>query len=130
MCRAHLVVKLHLLDLRVREDFEERRVAAALRAELERLERVRSLAADFACFDNDRCEAPDRPSFFSARLTARERFPEGRRRVERWLLRSFCAAAVSAGGGGNFTPALRAFDNPIAMACFAFLTPCFPSLTW
>ena len=105
-------------------------MVAAFRAEFERLGRVRRLAADFACFDNDRCEAPDRPSFFSARLTARERFAEGRRRVERWLELSFCAEAVPFGGGGNFTPALRAFDNPRAMACFAFLTPCFPSLTW
>jgi hypothetical protein len=30
-------------------------------------------------------------------------------------------------GGASFTPALRAFDNPIAIACFADLAPCLPS---
>jgi hypothetical protein len=32
-------------------------------------------------------------------------------------------------GGFKSTPARRAFDNPIAIACFGDLTPCFPSRT-
>jgi hypothetical protein len=32
-------------------------------------------------------------------------------------------------GGPNFTPALRAFESPIAMACFRELTACLPSWT-
>jgi hypothetical protein len=30
-------------------------------------------------------------------------------------------------GSGIFTPARRAFDSPIAMACFVDAAPCFPS---
>ena len=43
---------------------------------------------------------------------------------------SFFALALPAGGGFNATPARRAFDNPIATACFADRTPCLPSRTW
>jgi hypothetical protein len=32
--------------------------------------------------------------------------------------------------GGSFTPALRAFDRPMAIACFVERAPCFPSRTW
>jgi hypothetical protein len=32
-------------------------------------------------------------------------------------------------GGGSFTPERRAFDNPIAIACFVDRAPCFPSRT-
>jgi hypothetical protein len=34
--------------------------------------------------------------------------------------------ALLLAGGGSFTPARRAFDNPIAMACFVLRTPCLP----
>ena len=33
-------------------------------------------------------------------------------------------------GGGSFTPARRAFDSPMAIACFVDLAPCFPSRIW
>jgi hypothetical protein len=33
------------------------------------------------------------------------------------------------GGAGSFTPARRAFDRPMAIACFVDRAPCFPSLT-
>jgi hypothetical protein len=33
-------------------------------------------------------------------------------------------------GGESFTPARRAFDSPIAIACFVDRAPCFPSRTW
>lgn len=32
-------------------------------------------------------------------------------------------------GGPIFTPAFRAFDNLIAIACFRDATPCLPSFT-
>ncbi len=35
--------------------------------------------------------------------------------------------AVPFVGGDNFTPARRAFDKPIAIACMAERAPCFPS---
>jgi hypothetical protein len=87
-------------------------------------------AADFAWRDSARCDAPARPSRFSAPLTARERFVEGRLfRLELRCDFSFFAEAVPFGAGGNFTPAFRAFESPMAIACFGLRTPCFPSLT-
>ena len=110
---------------------DELRVRAALRAACERLERVLRRAADLAWLDSARREAPDRPSPLSTSRLARDRLADGRLlREERWLLLSFWADAVPSGGGGSFTPAFRAFDSPIAIACLGFLTPCFPSLTW
>jgi hypothetical protein len=82
-----------------------------------------------ACFD-----AAARPSRFNARSIARERRragcvprPAARRAYFALRLVFGCAAA---GGGGNFTPARRAFDKPIAMACFVDRAPCLPSRTW
>ena len=43
------------------------------------------------------------------------------------LAESFSAEGVPAGGGGIFTPACRAFERPIAIACLADLAPCLPS---
>jgi hypothetical protein len=40
------------------------------------------------------------------------------------------ALAVPAFGCFSATPARRAFDKPIAIACFADFTPCLPSRTW
>src|SRR5579871_6541296 len=34
------------------------------------------------------------------------------------------------GLGGRSTPARRAFDRPIAIACFVLRAPCLPSRTW
>jgi hypothetical protein len=33
-------------------------------------------------------------------------------------------------GAANFTPARRALDRPMAIACFVDRAPCFPSRTW
>src|SRR5215510_15429382 len=54
------------------------------------------------------------------RLCGRERPP----------LRALRAAWVPGGGGGSFTPARRALERPMAIACFAERAPCFPSRTW
>ena len=87
---------------------------------------LRCLAAVRACRDNAERDAPERPSRFSARVVARDRvrdvFPV------RFLL-LFRAEALPFGGGGSLTPAFRAFDKPMAIACFGFRTPCFPSRT-
>jgi hypothetical protein len=79
------------------------------------------------------CEAADRPSCFNAARAARERRAEGRLRVlaarrADSALRLVDAFAL-AGGRGSFTPARRAFESPIAMACFVDRAPCFPSRT-
>jgi len=49
-------------------------------------------------------------------------------RLAEAALRLVVALAL-AGGRGNFTPARRAFDNPMAMACLVDRAPCFPSRT-
>jgi hypothetical protein len=41
----------------------------------------------------------------------------------------FVEALALAGGRGSFTPARRAFDKPIAIACFVERAPCLPSRT-
>ena len=51
-----------------------------------------------------------------------------RRRAD-FALRFVDSLALS-GGDGRSTPALRAFDSPIAIACFVERAPCLPSRTW
>jgi hypothetical protein len=103
------------------------RRAAALRAVA-----VRRLAADVAWRDRALCDAARRPSRLSAVRTARERREEGWLRL-REARRADSAlrlvAAFARAGGGSFTPARRAFDSPIAIACFAERAPCLPSRT-
>ena len=103
--------------------------AAALRAVL-----VRWRADIFACFESALRDAAERPMRFSALVVARERFAEVLFLVEERPLRESLAAFLRVAadvapflGDGNFTPARRAFDRPIAMACFVFAVPCLPS---
>jgi hypothetical protein len=75
-----------------------------------------------------------RGSRLSLRAEARARLVEVRfrlpaRRRADFALR-FVDSLALAGGEGRSTPALRAFDNPIAIACFADRAPCLPSRTW
>jgi hypothetical protein len=42
----------------------------------------------------------------------------------------FVLAFALAGGRGSFTPERRAFESPIAIACFVEVAPCFPSRMW
>jgi hypothetical protein len=71
----------------------------------------------------------------SARDVARERFGDGCFRPRRparladAALRLVLRFAL-AGGRRSFTPERRAFDNPIAIACFVDLAPCLPRRTW
>jgi hypothetical protein len=93
----------------------------------------RRRAALFAWRDSARRDAGRLLSLFSAPLTARERRGEGRFR--RFAARLACAALrfvddlALAGGAGSFTPARRAFDSPIAIACSVERAPCLPSRT-
>jgi hypothetical protein len=68
--------------LRTRREPEELLVLAALRAACERLGRVLRCAADLACLESARCDAPERASFFSARSLACERLLDGRLRSD------------------------------------------------
>lgn len=102
-------------------------VRAAFWAASERLLLLPFRAAVTACLERAVGEAPALPSFFNAREVALDRLGEGLLFVRELVVPE--ADALPAGGGGSFTPALRAFDNPIAIACLALRTPCFPSLT-
>jgi hypothetical protein len=99
----------------------------------DRLAALRFRAAERACRESARCDAAERGSFFSARFTARERFGLGRLvpalplAVSRLACLRALRDVVPFLGGGKGTPARRAFDNPIAIACFADRAPCFPS---
>jgi hypothetical protein len=103
------------------------RVRAAFRAAALRCERGRRRAAARANRDNAFRDAVLCGACFNARRAARERFAEGRlaRRLD--LLDAFFFADLPF--AGIRTPARRAFDNPIAIACFVDCAPCLPSRT-
>ena len=77
-------------------------------------------------------DAALRFSRFSARLIARDLRADGRRlgcapaRLAYFALCRVFRLAL-AGGFDSFTPARRAFESPIAIACLVDRAPCFPS---
>jgi len=108
-------------------------VAAAFFAAREREAAERFFAALRACRDNALLDAALRPSRLSALEVACERlvdffvpffFPFFRSRAACFFV--FFDPFV---GGFNFTPARRAFESPIAIACLVERAPCFPSRT-
>lgn len=108
------------------------RVRAAFFAAAERDLAERRLATRLACFDNAFFDADRRLSRRSARFVARERLVAGfLRRPERPFARSCLAWPFVRDfprlGGGSFTPARRAFDKPMAIACSGERAPCSPS---
>lgn len=92
-------------------------------------------AARCACRDRAVGDAALEPSLFRARLVARERRGEGED-PESPLFESCIAFlrvvedAVPFFGVGRFTPARRALDRPIAIACLVDRAPCLPSRMW
>jgi len=108
-------------------------VRAARRAAALRLDAGRRRAADEACRDSAFRDAALRASRFNARRTARDRRVDGRvrrrdaRLADAALLRVVDLAPLP--GGASFTPDRRAFDSPIAIACFVDRAPCLPSRT-
>ena len=108
------------------------RVRAAFFAAAERELAERCLATRFACLDNACLEAEKRLSRLSARFVALDRFGEGfLRRPARPFVRSRFAwrfvCCLPRFGGANFTPARRALDRPMAIACSGDRAPCSPS---
>ena len=105
------------------------RVRPPLRAAARRLAVPRRCAAERACLESDRCDAALRPSRFRALSVARERLAEGfwprLRDAEAALLRVFADASPFR-GARNFTPARRALESPMAMACLEERAPCLP----
>src|SRR6185436_17634251 len=89
-------------------------------------------AALLAWRDKDFLEAAARPSRFSTPRIARDRFADTflpRRRIADSAL-SLVRSVASSGGGGRSTPARRALDKPIAIACLVDSAPCLPSRMW
>jgi hypothetical protein len=101
-------------------------VRDAFLAEAERLDAVRDRAAFRACRPSAFLVPAERPSRLSAPRTARDRFAEG-------LLRFFVVLLAERADppffGGTFTPARRALESPMAIACSGDRAPCFPSRT-
>jgi hypothetical protein len=109
-------------------------VRIAFRAAVDRARAPRRFAAERACRASDRGVAAARPSRRRAPWIARERvedrfFREPARRSAYRALRRVRADAVPFAGALSATPARRAFESPIAIACFAERAPCFPSRT-
>ena len=112
-------------------------VFTALIAERCRALRPRFCAAVCAWRDKLACEATESPSRCSAAEVALDRVLDGRPLC---ALRPFCVSRLACSrvcsevlpffGGASFTPARRAFDSPIAMACCGERAPCFPSRMW
>lgn len=91
-------------------------------------------AAVRACLDRARRDAAERPSRRSAVRVARARLAEGflpdRERFSACAaLRRVLSEVVPFSGGGSPTPARRALERPIAIACFVDRAPCLPSRT-
>ena len=110
----------------------------AMRVPPQRADRRRRFAALLAWRESARCDAAARPFRFKRRSDARARFAEVARAFAVYVpsarLLPACRAVGeggrSPGGGGKATPALRAFDRPIAIACLADEAPCLPSRMW
>jgi hypothetical protein len=105
-------------------------VRAAFRAAALREAADRRRAVLFAWRDSAFRDAALRPSRFRARSVARERAGDGRARLRPARLAEaalFLVEAFAVFGGGSLTPARRAFDRPIATACFVDRAPCLPS---
>jgi hypothetical protein len=104
------------------------RVRAAFLALADRDAAVRFRAAVFAWRETAFFDPALWPSRFKAREEARARVPDGLRpfRADSCRARFFAALPF---GLGTFTPARRALESPIAIACFVLLAPCFPSRT-
>jgi hypothetical protein len=106
------------------------RVAAAFFAERERDAAERFFAALRACRESASFEAALCPSRFNAFRVARERVADGRLRLFALRVSRFACSFVSSeepSEGGKSTPARRAFESPIAIACLVDRAPCFPS---
>jgi hypothetical protein len=102
------------------------RLAAAFRARA-----GRRFAAAVAWRDRAFGEAADFDSSSSAALAARERDDDGRvpARALADLALPLVRSLALFGGGGSATPARRAFERPMAIACLAERAPCFPSVS-
>jgi hypothetical protein len=99
---------------------------------------LRRRAAVLACFESAFPDAALRPSFFRARLVAVLRRREGDLALRRpWPVATSRLAerrvrleVVPSFGASSGTPARRALERPMAIACFVLRAPCLPSRMW
>jgi hypothetical protein len=110
-------------------------VRAAFLADADLLAALRRRAADRACLASAWGDAALWPSRLSRFSIARERRgdvfllpPLLAFRVSRAAARRVSSEVVPFLGGFSFTPARRALDRPMAIACLVELAPCLPSL--
>src|SRR5438067_532204 len=111
-------------------------VRTAFTAARRRLAAPRRRALRRACRPSAPREAALRPSRRKARATARERVRDGRRRraarprrKSRLARARTCLEARPRLGALSLTPARRALESPIAIACCGERAPCLPSRT-
>ena len=126
-CRPFVRTALRAAALRTCRPF----VRTALRAAARRPAALRRRAALLACRASARRLAAVRDSRRNAWRIARERRIEVRRRRTPRDASALLVLLVPAfvPCGGSSTPARRAFERPMAMACLAERAPCFPSRT-
>ena len=94
--------------------------------------RRRSCADCFACLESARWDAAERDSRFSAAFLARDLLADGFEPVRpfsksRSAFFRVAGVVVPGFGGASFTPARRALESPMAIACFVERAPCLPS---
>ncbi len=109
-------------------------VFAAFFAEADLSAAVRLAAAPLDCFDSAALDAGLLLSRFKALVAAAERFAEGLRSAgvfasSRLACFRVLSLAFPFAGAFSLTPARRALDNPMAIACLVFRTPCSPART-
>ena len=131
--RSEIVLGFFIILLRTfRIYFSPLGVRAAFFADADLLAAERLRAAVRACRDNASGEAAAPLSRWRAFNVAFDRlavgfFPESAFSRSRCAL-CRVASEVSPGfGGANFTPARRALESPMAIACFVERAPCFPA---
>ena len=106
------------------------RVRAAFFAAAERSAALLPRATERACFESACFDAAAPPSRLSALSVACERFRDVGGPPSRAFSRSRFAFSrvfletIPFLGGGSFTPARRALERPIAIACFVERAPC------
>jgi hypothetical protein len=130
--RRRLVQRLRELFGRLAARLRDFLVLAAFLAAALRETAPRRFAAERAWRAKAVFEAALRPSRFSALSVAAARFLEVGflRRPAATARRAFVRVSsdvVPFFGGGRSTPARRAFERPMAIACLAERAPCLPS---
>jgi hypothetical protein len=111
------------------------RVLAPFFAASERSDFPRLPAAERPCRESAALDAAPCPSRLRALVVARDRFGFGFPTDAPFSESCFTFFRVSsetepAFGAFSFTPARRAFESPIAIACFVDRAPCLPSRMW